>query len=68
MFHCHAGSLPPGDRLVIGLNPPFGKDGCLADKFVSHAAKFNPRVIVLIVPPATKVRCLPLAPPAQLCL
>ncbi len=48
---CHAEELPPGDRLVIGLNPPFGKEGSLADDFIKHAAKFAPRIIVLIVPP-----------------
>jgi hypothetical protein len=49
--------LPPAERLVIGLNPPFGKNGSLANKFVEHAARtFSPRIIVLIVPPATIVR------------
>ncbi|KAK9814428.1 hypothetical protein WJX72_005780 [[Myrmecia] bisecta] len=42
-----------GDRLVIGLNPPFGKDNALANKWVRHAAIFSPRIIVLIVPPGT---------------
>lgn len=44
------------DRLVIGLNPPFGKNGSLANEFVSYAVdKFQPRMIVLIVPKVTKV-------------
>ena len=50
-----AGDLPPGDKLVIGLNPPFGKNNMLAEMFVRHAAKFCPRVIVLIVPPGVPV-------------
>lgn len=45
--------LPPGDSLVIGLNPPFGKNNALARKFVEQAVKFWPAVIVLIVPPDT---------------
>ena len=53
---CAADMLPPGDSLVIGLNPPFGKNNALARKFTDHAAKeFAPRVIVLIVPPSTPV-------------
>lgn len=47
-----SGDLPAGDRLVIGLNPPFGKNNGLANMFVGQAASFRPRVIVLIVPPA----------------
>lgn len=55
----HAGQLGPPDRLVIGLNPPFGKDGVLANKFVQRAAMYHqPRIIVLIVPPETKARSL----------
>ena len=50
-----AGMLPPGKQLVIGLNPPFGKNNMLATKFVQHAALFLPRVIVLIVPPQTPI-------------
>lgn len=50
------GQLPPGDTLVIGLNPPFGKNNQLARKFMEHAAdQFRPRVIVLIVPPSTPI-------------
>ncbi len=56
------GQLPRGDQLVIGLNPPFGKDGCLASKFGTHAAQFQPRVIVLIAPPGTVVRPSTLLP------
>lgn len=50
-----AGMLPDGDSLVIGLNPPFGKNNQLARRFVEHAAIFHPRVIVLIVPPGTPI-------------
>lgn len=50
-----AGDLPVGDRLVIGLNPPFGKNNMLASMFVRHAATFHPRVIVLIVPPGVRI-------------
>ncbi|GMH42351.1 hypothetical protein BSKO_10270 [Bryopsis sp. KO-2023] len=42
--------LDNGDHLVIGLNPPFGVGGYLAQQFVEHALKFNPRLLVLIVP------------------
>ncbi|CAD7704478.1 unnamed protein product [Ostreobium quekettii] len=54
-FEIHKGQLNSGDHLVIGLNPPFGKNGSLAIQFVSHAAEFQPRVMVLIVPPKTPV-------------
>ena len=50
-----AGDLPPGDNLVIGLNPPFGKNNGLATTFVQQAAKFCPRVLVLIVPPEVSI-------------
>ncbi|BDA49308.1 probable histone-lysine N-methyltransferase, H3 lysine-36 and H4 lysine-20 specific isoform at N-terminal half [Coccomyxa sp. Obi] len=55
-FNVKPGQLGPPDRLVIGLNPPFGKDGTLANKFVERAALYHqPRIIVLIVPPLTKI-------------
>ena len=50
-----AGDLPAGGNLVIGLNPPFGKNNGLANTFVQQAAKFCPRVIVLIVPPEVSI-------------
>lgn len=60
-----AGQLGPPDRLLIGLNPPFGKDGSLANKFVERAAMYHqPRIIVLIVPPKTKVCTWYWLPPA----
>ena len=56
MMSAVAGQLPHGDTLVIGLNPPFGKNNVLARKFTEHAAdQFRPRVIVLIVPPSTPI-------------
>lgn len=51
----HAGDVPPGEHLVIGLNPPYGMRNALAHKFMYHAARFRPRLIVLIVPPTTEV-------------
>jgi len=35
---------------VIGINPPFGKNGTEARKFVDHALLFKPLFIVLILP------------------
>jgi hypothetical protein len=35
---------------AIGLNPPFGYQGCLAKKFVAHALSFRPDILVLILP------------------
>ena len=56
IYHDCAGMLPPGQHLVIGLNPPFGKNNALARKFVMHAARaHSPRVIVLIVPRDTPI-------------
>ena len=55
---CYAvsvGSLPHGDELVIGLNPPFGKNNSLARAFVEQAARFRPSIIILIVPPLTPI-------------
>ena len=51
-----------GDSLVIGLNPPYGVNNSLAAKFQEQAVKFRPRIIVLIVPPATPVSLLDLKP------
>lgn len=48
--------LPHKDRLVIGLNPPFGVDCKWANEFVRRAAEeFEARLICLIVPPATQM-------------
>ncbi|KAM0010847.1 putative [histone H3]-lysine(4) N-trimethyltransferase chromatin regulator PHD family [Helianthus debilis subsp. tardiflorus] len=46
--------LPSGSRLVMGLNPPFGKNAALANKFIDSALKFKPKLIILIVPPETE--------------
>eukprot|EP00891_Asterochloris_glomerata_P009819 jgi/Astpho2/9819/Aster-x1611 len=42
-------------KMIIGLNPPFGYNNSLANAFARHAAKLQPRLIVLIVPPETLV-------------
>lgn len=61
MVNSENGAWIPGtlasdpDKLVIGLNPPFGTRNALADKFTEHAARSRPRLIALIVPPGTKV-------------
>nr|XP_043630206.1 protein ENHANCED DOWNY MILDEW 2-like [Erigeron canadensis] len=47
-------ALPDGSRLVMGLNPPFGVRASLANKFINHALKFQPKLIILIVPKETK--------------
>lgn len=39
---------------IIGLNPPFGVKGCLANKFINKALTFNPKLLILIVPKVTK--------------
>ncbi|KAK1418163.1 hypothetical protein QVD17_27302 [Tagetes erecta] len=39
---------------VIGLNPPFGVQASLANKFINHALKFKPKLIILIVPQETR--------------
>ncbi|KAD6454149.1 hypothetical protein E3N88_08855 [Mikania micrantha] len=47
-------ALPDGSRLVMGLNPPFGVHASLANKFIDHALKFKPKLIILIVPKETR--------------
>ena len=66
--HSSVGSLPGGDKLVIGLNPPFGQDGTLARAFAALAAHHRPRIIVLIVPPMTLVSPVSLLMPATMSL
>ncbi|XP_021906184.1 LOW QUALITY PROTEIN: protein ENHANCED DOWNY MILDEW 2-like [Carica papaya] len=46
--------LQPGSKLIIGLNPPFGVKAALANKFINRAIEFDPKLIVLIVPPETE--------------
>ncbi|MED6222000.1 hypothetical protein PIB30_060170 [Stylosanthes scabra] len=49
-----AEELPNGSQLIIGLNPPFGVNGYLANKFIEKALTFKPKLLVLIVPKVTK--------------
>nr|GEW52358.1 protein enhanced downy mildew 2-like [Tanacetum cinerariifolium] len=53
-FSVPLNALPEGSRLVMGLNPPFGVNASLANKFIDHALRFKPKLIILIVPPETK--------------
>eukprot|EP00250_Pteridium_aquilinum_P006808 c16649_g1_i1 orf=128-4696(+) len=53
-FQVKKEELPDGDRLIMGLNPPFGVKGHLANQFIDHALKFRPKLIVLIVPKETE--------------
>uniref|UniRef100_A0A2P2LWL4 Uncharacterized protein MANES_15G064900 n=6 Tax=Rhizophora mucronata TaxID=61149 RepID=A0A2P2LWL4_RHIMU len=43
-----------GSQLIMGLNPPFGVQGALANKFIDKALEFNPKLLILIVPPKTE--------------
>ena len=38
----------------MGLNPPFGVKAALANKFIDKALEFNPKLLILIVPPETE--------------
>nr|XP_011461090.1 PREDICTED: protein ENHANCED DOWNY MILDEW 2-like isoform X2 [Fragaria vesca subsp. vesca] len=46
--------LPDRNKLIMGLNPPFGVKAALANQFISKALEFNPKLLILIVPPETK--------------
>ncbi|XP_019707884.1 protein ENHANCED DOWNY MILDEW 2 isoform X2 [Elaeis guineensis] len=46
--------LPTGSQLIMGLNPPFGVKGALADKFIDKALTFRPKLLILIVPDETQ--------------
>ncbi|XP_031286415.1 protein ENHANCED DOWNY MILDEW 2-like isoform X1 [Pistacia vera] len=46
--------LAPGSQLIMGLNPPFGVRASLANKFINKALEFNPKLLILIVPPETE--------------
>jgi hypothetical protein len=35
----------------MGLNPPFGVKASLANQFINKALQFNPKLLILIVPP-----------------
>ncbi|PNX77036.1 enhanced downy mildew protein [Trifolium pratense] len=49
-----AEELPHGSQLIIGLNPPFGVNGSLANKFINKALTFKPKLLILIVPKVTR--------------
>ncbi|XVF03728.1 hypothetical protein REPUB_Repub05bG0018800 [Reevesia pubescens] len=68
--------LPTGSKLIMGLNPPFGVKAALANKFIDKALEFNPKLLILIVPPETEslvvlwitlASCVPVILPAWLC-
>ncbi|CBI21732.3 unnamed protein product, partial [Vitis vinifera] len=46
--------LPTGSHLIMGLNPPFGVQAALANKFIDQALEFKPKLLVLIVPQETQ--------------
>lgn len=46
--------LPPGSKLIMGLNPPFGVNASLANKFIDKALQFKPKLLILIVPQETQ--------------
>ncbi|KAL9147271.1 hypothetical protein ABFS82_13G162700 [Erythranthe guttata] len=46
--------LPDGSQLIMGLNPPFGYNAALANKFINKALEFKPKLIILIVPRETE--------------
>ncbi|KAL3636993.1 hypothetical protein CASFOL_019292 [Castilleja foliolosa] len=47
--------LPDGSQLIIGLNPPFGVNASLANKFINKALEFKPKLLILIVPRETEL-------------
>lgn len=46
--------LPVGSKLIMGLNPPFGLNAHLANKFIDKALTFKPKLLILIVPEETR--------------
>ncbi|CAK9163878.1 unnamed protein product [Ilex paraguariensis] len=46
--------LPAGSQLIMGLNPPFGVNAALANKFINKALEFKPKLLILIVPRETE--------------
>lgn len=46
--------LPTGSKLIIGLNPPFGVDATIANKYIQKALTFKPKLLILIVPKEAK--------------
>ncbi|KAK2639863.1 hypothetical protein Ddye_027658 [Dipteronia dyeriana] len=53
-FSVKPGELAPGSQLIMGLNPPFGVKAALANMFINKALEFNPKLLILIVPPETE--------------
>ncbi|KAK6151972.1 hypothetical protein DH2020_014607 [Rehmannia glutinosa] len=43
-----------GSQLIMGLNPPFGVNAALANKFIDKALVFKPKLLILIVPRETQ--------------
>ncbi|TQE07661.1 hypothetical protein C1H46_006732 [Malus baccata] len=39
---------------IMGLNPHFGVKAALANKFIDKALEFDPKLLILIVPPETQ--------------
>lgn len=39
---------------IMGLNPPFGVNAGLANKFIDKALEFKPKLLILIVPLETQ--------------
>ncbi|XP_057466283.1 LOW QUALITY PROTEIN: protein ENHANCED DOWNY MILDEW 2-like [Actinidia eriantha] len=50
----HPKELPAGSQLIMGLNPPFGVNAGLANKFINKALEFKPKLLILIVPRETE--------------
>ncbi|XP_047335519.1 protein ENHANCED DOWNY MILDEW 2-like [Impatiens glandulifera] len=46
--------LLEGSKLIMGLNPPFGVNAALANKFINKALEFRPKLLILIVPQETE--------------
>ncbi|OMO52956.1 Zinc finger, RING/FYVE/PHD-type [Corchorus capsularis] len=42
--------LPDGSELVIGLNPPVGREASGTNKFIQKALRFRPKLIIVIAP------------------
>ncbi|XAR56751.1 Histone-lysine N-methyltransferase [Bertholletia excelsa] len=53
-FEVERKELPSGSKLIIGLNPPFGVQAALANKFINKALEFEPKLLILIVPQETE--------------
>ncbi|PIN18907.1 hypothetical protein CDL12_08418 [Handroanthus impetiginosus] len=46
--------LLDGSKLIMGLNPPFGVNAALANRFINKALEFKPKLLILIVPRETE--------------